>query len=310
MGISSQQYRVVTGSFAAKLRSPSIHPTSIPNGKVKIGNKGNSRLSHVCTFDSTVMLLYLITVIVNTMFMVAVPGIMIQSSQWMGGNLVDHAHLGHDSLFMVEAGRRTVLDVSSHASWQTVMELLRAGDVESNPGPGSSDQSNHGPNLADIPESAEDDLSGSDFEETREIIYFNPAHEIKTGDMFESIEKAKSDIKLYCDRTYFPLITASSWRGDPIKEERGRIRFKCTHGHKRESTAKSDRPWQRVNFTGCPCFININENKEGDWVVGKLCLKHSGHVISRENYHSYPFVRRLGKDDLDYVKVCEYKGCY
>ena len=133
--------------------------------------------------------------------------------------------------------------------------------------------------------------------------FYDPEEELTIGSKFDSQEKVRADVKLFCDRTFVPLIIAASSAENPAGRDRGRMRYKCTHGHKRKKTANKDRPRQSYNFTACTSFVNINENKDGVWVVTKLCLEHQGHVLSQENYFSYPHVRKLTEDDLDYVKV-------
>ena len=192
--------------------------------------------------------------------------------------------------------------VTQPVSASVIKSLLLQSGIESNPGPSADD----GASNDDVQhDNQSDESDNSDYLPREDIDYFQPANEIKAGDTFESMRKVRSDVKLYSDRKYFPLIVASSWAGNADKGERGRIRYKCKHGHKRKTVATSVRPWQRLNFTACPCFININENAEGDWVVTKLCLEHSGHVLTKENYYSYPHVRKLSQDDLDFVQVSQ-----
>ena len=179
--------------------------------------------------------------------------------------------------------------VSRPMSVSVIKSLLLESGLESNPGPNSNNE-----------ESFEDEFREEG--ENREV-FFDPSQELSQGVVFESQVRVREDIKTYCDRTFVPLIIVSSAGGNAEKGERGRKRYKCTHGHKRTATAKKDRPWQQHNYTACPCFLNINENKDGEWVLTKLCLDHQGHVINRENYFSYPHVRKLGDDDLDYVKL-------
>ena len=60
------------------------------------------------------------------------------------------------------------------------------------------------------------------------------------------------------------------------------IVYKCTHGHQRKSKATSDRTFQKVNFTGCKAFVNINQNKKDDWTVTKVEINHTGHALNKE----------------------------
>ena len=173
--------------------------------------------------------------------------------------------------------------------------LLCSGDVERNPGP-SSQASNAG----DSNDESTDSLFGPEFEQET---YYDPAHELKVGDAFSSRDAVIEKMKTYCDRKFTPLIRVSNRAGDLPNLIYGRIVYKCTHGHTRKSKATSDRPFQKVNFTGCPAVININQNKDGDWKGTKMESNHQGHVMNRENYFSYPHVRKLNKDDLDYVEV-------
>ena len=162
-------------------------------------------------------------------------------------------------------------------------KLQCCGDIEANPGPSNSG-------------------STSDVDGSTQHLYFDPRDDLKVGTVFEGRQKVMDDMKLYCDNNFFPLIRISNSRGDLANNKYGRIVYKCTHGHQRKSTATSDRPFQKVNFTGCKAFVNINQNKKDDWTVTKLDLNHTGHVLNKEIYYSYPHVRKLSQDDLDYVQ--------
>ena len=86
-------------------------------------------------------------------------------------------------------------------------------------------------------------------------------------------------------------------------KRKGRVRFLCTHGHKRKYKATDVRPMQRVNHTGCMAGLNLNEQNDGSWKIGiKVNLKHNGHSTSPEIYAGYPFVKSLNKDDIDFVE--------
>ena len=140
MGVSAQQHRLVTGSFAAKYGSSGWGATS--SGEVKprknsrkkaaktSGRSCASSLIYLLSSMGWQCLLLLVTVMVNTMFMVAIPAAVFQ--------ILNHDHLHHDRFFVMETGNSMVTDVSCKATWQVAIQLLRAGDVESNPGPGAT----------------------------------------------------------------------------------------------------------------------------------------------------------------------------
>ena len=162
-------------------------------------------------------------------------------------------------------------------------KLQCCGDIEANPGPSDSG-------------------SISDVDVSTQNQYFDPRDELKVGSVFEGRQKVIDDMKLYCDNNFIPLIRVSNSSGDLAKNKYGRIVYKCTHGHQRKSKATSDRPFQKVNLTGCKAFVNINQNKKDDWTVTKLEINHTGHTLNKEIYYSYPHVRKLNQDDLDYVQ--------
>ena len=59
---------------------------------------------------------------------------------------------------------------------------------------------------------------------------------------------------------------------------------------------------QRMNFTGCKCGLNINEQKDGSWKVGaKVILDHTGHEIGHDIFATYSFTKKLSKDDIDFI---------
>jgi hypothetical protein len=280
MGDSLDSYRSRIGGFAARLcrKMSSSAYKSRKRQKMKeelmalVGIRKDS-----WDFWSNILTLVMILVAVLSLVDLSLSTVSVAT---MDGALLGQ-HNGHA--------------VTRPISVSVIKSLLLESGVESNPGP-DSDISDHSEN-----EESFDDGFGEEGQQ-REL-FFNHSQELNQGVVFESQEKVRENIKAYCDRTYVPMIIVSSSAGNVEKEERGRIRFKCTHGHKRKSTAKKDRPWQQVNFTGCPCFLNINENKDGHWVLTKLCLDHQGHIINRENYLSYPHVRKLTDDDLDFVKL-------
>ena len=115
-------------------------------------------------------------------------------------------------------------------------KLQCCGDIEANPGPSDSG-------------------SRSDVDVSTQNQYFDPRDELKVGSVFEGRQKVIDDMKLYCDNNFIPLIRISNSSGDLAKNKYGRIVYKCTHGHQRKSKATSDRPFQKVNFTGCKAFI-------------------------------------------------------
>ena len=145
MGVSAQQYRTVTGCFATKIGSPGWKACSSGNGKRD--NTGNRSSAHtswgVCAsallcavyiFGWKGLLLLATTVIVNTIFVVIVPASVIQIIMW----IVSTEYPVQESLYKVGAVTGTWPDQSCQATWQIDIQLMRAGDVESNPGPGEN----------------------------------------------------------------------------------------------------------------------------------------------------------------------------
>jgi len=108
----------------------------------------------------------------------------------------------------------------------------------------------------------------------------------------------------WCDENFFALIRRSSNKGtyDDDGDKPGRIHFICTHGYKRKSRATHHRPIQRVNFTVCPCHVTITQKDRGQWVVTAVEMSHEGHLVSEDVYNSYQHVKKLSKDDEEYVK--------
>ena len=200
-----------------------------------------------------------------------------------------------DNLPIMRYGTSTnnfpILDLGTIDNTFPIVDVLRCGDVKTNPVP-TSEQ-----NLDDSSDT--DSYSGG---EEKEETYFDPKNDLKVGDAMPSRQGVIDLMKSFCDRKFTP-IRVSNRAGDLQNSKYGRIVYKCTHRHQRKSDAKSDRPFKKINYTGCPAFVNINQNKDDDWIVTKMESKHGGHVISRENYFSYSHVRKLSKDDLDYVQV-------
>ena len=130
---------------------------------------------------------------------------------------------------------------------------------------------------------------GNEGESEEEIVDFKP------GMSFDTKENTIKGAKGYMAKNFHPFIIASSGKD--------RIRFVCTHGHRRKYTATESRPKQRVNYTGCKASFSMNVQSDGSWKVGtKIILDHSGHFIGPEIYSSYSFVKNLTKDDIEYVK--------
>ena len=130
--------------------------------------------------------------------------------------------------------------------------------------------------------------------------------DVKPGLTFESKEIAMKSLKFFFADHYHPCVVVSNGtnrkKGEP--GARGRVRFVCSHGYRRKYTASSSRPVQRVNFTGCQCGLNINEQNNGTWKVGlKVTLDHIGHEIGPELFSSYSFAKKLSEDDIEFVIV-------
>lgn len=116
--------------------------------------------------------------------------------------------------------------------------------------------------------------------------------DIKPGLTFTSKESAMKSLKKFYSDNYHPFILAVN--------SDTRVRFVCTHGHRRRYKATEARPHQRVNFTGCTAGVNINKQPDGKWAVGsKAELDHSGHGFGPDAFKSYSFNKKLSEADKD-----------
>ena len=167
-------------------------------------------------------------------------------------------------------------------------------------------------NLSDILDSldpgrakAQDDLENGDEEENGTENIIQEKISITPGMSFDTKALAIEKSKAFFAQNFHPFITASSG-GDskgPDDKSKGRIRFVCTHGHRRKYIATDIRPKQRVNQTGCQAGFNLNEQVNGTWKVGsKVIIEHIGHIIGPEIYNSYSFVKQISKEDEEFVQ--------
>ena len=105
-------------------------------------------------------------------------------------------------------------------------------------------------------------------EDEEHVNYLGPS-DIKVGLCFNSLSEALAAIEQWCKTNYVPLIIRSSSQGTISTggNKPGRVQLLCTHGYMRKSTATSARPFQRVNYTACPCRVYLNQQKGGLWKV-------------------------------------------
>ena len=73
---------------------------------------------------------------------------------------------------------------------------------------------------------------------------------LKLGFSFSSKDIAIGSLKKFFTDNYHPMIISSGGAG--------RLRWMCTHAHKRKYYAGDSRPCQRVNFTSCLAGVIIN----------------------------------------------------
>ena len=137
MGVSSQHHQVVIGCFAASLGSSAL---------LTAGNSSRDRKSRCSARHGFSpwrpppcakwwqALLFLVTVIVNTTFMVVIPPLLVSSAHSMVQTQTrqfSSCSSGWQSGHCWQEQEH-----SAQATWQVVIQLELAGDVESNPGPG------------------------------------------------------------------------------------------------------------------------------------------------------------------------------
>ena len=134
---------------------------------------------------------------------------------------------------------------------------------------------------SDCDDQSSDESDNSEEKQDEEIVTLYE-EDVKPGLSFKSKEIAMKSLKFFFADHYHPCVVTSNGTNKKKDEEgaKGRVRFMCTHGYKRRYTATQSRPVQRVNFTGCKCGLNINEQNDGSWKVGaKVILDHTGHEI-------------------------------
>lgn len=150
-------------------------------------------------------------------------------------------------------------------------------------------------NLSDILDSldpgrakAQDDLENGDEEENGTENIIQEKISITPGMSFDTKALAIEKSKAFFAQNFHPFITASSG-GDskgPDDKSKGRIRFVCTHGHRRKYIATDIRPKQRVNQIRCQAGFNLNEQVNGTWKVGsKVIIEHIGHIHQQNPDH-------------------------
>ena len=101
---------------------------------------------------------------------------------------------------------------------------------------------------SDCDDQSSDESDNSEEKQDKEIVTLYE-EDVKPGLSFKSKEIAMKSLKFFFTDHYHPCVVTSNGV-------------------------------QRVNFTGCKCGLNINEQKDGSWKVGaKVILDHTGHEI-------------------------------
>ena len=132
-------------------------------------------------------------------------------------------------------------------------------------------------------------------------------NKLKEGLSFESYEEVDTFVQKWSVDCFSPVIKRSSFRGHD--KTNGRIQYVCPHGVERQSRSKGGRPRQHVLFTNCPFVINVNENRKlGKWMIGKLNLKHQGHMLGPEVFGGYQNVRKLATEDIQFINELDAVG--
>ena len=66
--------------------------------------------------------------------------------------------------------------------------------------------------------------------------------------------------------------------------------------------ATNARPAQRVNYTGCPARVLINQQASGMRKITTAVNHHDGHIIAKDVYNSYQHVKKLKPEHFKYVE--------
>ena len=137
MGVSAQQHRVVTGCFSTNLGSSAGSTSLSASGWPGKGRKRKKTSKHGAeSWRSSSysmwspFLLLLVTVFVNTSLMVVLPPLLLSTLQ----SVVQTGQSSGSSAWQ-SACCMQELEVTAKATWQVVIDLQLAGDVESNSGP-------------------------------------------------------------------------------------------------------------------------------------------------------------------------------
>ena len=125
---------------------------------------------------------------------------------------------------------------------------------------------------------------------------------LTVGKTFNTFEDAKKFVKMWCSRSFSPMVVNSSRISTEKKKGRGRILFVCPHGVNRKSKSTGVRPKQNVMFTNCSARINIYEQADSNvWIVTYMNNVHTGHLVGRDVYGTYSTVRKLYCEDEKFM---------
>lgn len=123
---------------------------------------------------------------------------------------------------------------------------------------------------------------------------------LHVGKLFNTMNEARSFVKIWSDKNLSPMIIKSSSKGSDTKN--GRILYACPHGIQRKISSTGQRPKQNVLFCDCRANIYINEQRiSRKWVVTSLNEVHTGHMTGPDVYGTYLNVRKMSPEDEDFL---------
>ena len=112
-------------------------------------------------------------------------------------------------------------------------------------------------------------------------VNFGP-EDVKVGTRFPTFDEAVRSIQAWCNENHISLTNNGNVGAA------GKIQFYCTHGIQRKSLYKST--------------VYINQQKIGDWKISCATLNHTEHLLASDVYSSYSHVKKLTKEDEEYVQ--------
>ena len=109
--------------------------------------------------------------------------------------------------------------------------------------------------------------------------------DVKVENRFPTFDEAVRSIQAWCNENHISL--TNNGNGSAA----GKIQFYCTHGIQRKNLYKST--------------VFINQQKIGDWKISCAILNHTDHLLGADVYSSYSYVKKLTKEDEEYVQGVE-----